>query len=114
MLRLEDALLKERKKEEETVGKANNAIGNNKRKRGRESDVCDNEDSDKVNAVEEFRQMNVKQLREQASLRGLSTVGTKKELLERLCEDADKNPLPGKMIFGFIGSFCWLVLFVKD
>ncbi|MBA0831950.1 hypothetical protein Goarm_016375, partial [Gossypium armourianum] len=96
VLRLEDALLKERKKEEENGGKANNAIGNNKRKRGRESDVCNNEDSDKVNAVEEFRQMNVKQLREQATLRGLSTVGTKKELLERLCEDADKNPLPVK------------------
>ncbi|PPD88448.1 hypothetical protein GOBAR_DD14619 [Gossypium barbadense] len=94
VLRLEDALLKERKKEEENGGKANNAIGNNKRKRGRESDVCNNEDSDKVNAVEEFRQMNVKQLREQATLRRLSTVGTKKELLERLCEDADKNPLP--------------------
>ncbi|MBA0560208.1 hypothetical protein Golob_017122 [Gossypium lobatum] len=96
VLRLEDALLKERKKEEENGGKANNAIGNNKRKRGRESDVSNNEDSDKVNAVEEFRQMNVKQLREQATLRGLSTVGTKKELLERLCEDADKNPLPVK------------------
>ncbi|PPS00040.1 hypothetical protein GOBAR_AA20633 [Gossypium barbadense] len=94
VLRLEDALLKERKKEEENGGKANNAIGNNKRKRGRESDVCNNEDSDKVNAVEEFRQMNVKQLREQATLRRLSTVGTRKELLERLCEDADKNPLP--------------------
>ena len=38
----------------------------------------DNEDSNKFKDVEEFRQMNVKQLSEQATLRGLSAVGTKK------------------------------------
>ncbi|XP_039012015.1 poly [ADP-ribose] polymerase 2-like [Hibiscus syriacus] len=91
--RLEETLLKEKKNEEENEDNANNATGNKKRKRGREVDVDNNEDSNKVKEIEEFRQLNVKQLREQATLRGLSTVGTKKELLERLCEDADRNSL---------------------
>ncbi|OMO81978.1 hypothetical protein COLO4_23334 [Corchorus olitorius] len=95
--RLEEALLKEEKKEEDNKENddANNAFQNNKKRRGRELDENGNEDSNKVKAVEEFRQMNVKQLREQATLRGLSTVGTKKELLDRLCEDAEKIPLDG-------------------
>ncbi|GMI66597.1 poly(ADP-ribose) polymerase 2, poly(ADP-ribose) polymerase [Hibiscus trionum] len=87
--RLEEALLKEEKKKDN----ANNATENNKRKRGRESDVDNNEDPNKFKAIEEFRQMNVKQLRERATLRGISTVGTKKELLDRLCEDAGENSL---------------------
>ncbi|KAK8565495.1 hypothetical protein V6N12_059055 [Hibiscus sabdariffa] len=91
--RLEEALLKEKKKEDDNQDNANNATENNKRKRGRESDVDNNEDPNKVKAIEEFRQMNVRQLREQATLRGLPTVGTKKELLDRLCEDADKNSI---------------------
>ena len=100
-------MLKEKRKEEEEnkENDANIGFQNNKKKRGREVDVNDNEDSNKVKTVEEFRQMNVKQLREQASLRGLLAVGTKKELLERLCEDADKNSLDGKMIFNFIVHF---------
>ncbi|KAL6515968.1 Poly [ADP-ribose] polymerase 2 [Orobanche gracilis] len=39
----------------------------------------------KIKAIDELRSMNVKQLREEASNRGVSTSGTKKELLERLC-----------------------------
>ncbi|XP_017969668.1 PREDICTED: poly [ADP-ribose] polymerase 2 [Theobroma cacao] len=94
--RLEEALLKEKKKEEENKeNDANNAIENNKKRRGSESNHNNNDDEDskKIKAVEEFREMNVKQLREQATLRGLSTVGTRKELIERLCEDAEKNSL---------------------
>lgn len=45
----------------------------------------------KIKAVDEFRSMNVKELREQAALRGISTAGTKKEILERLCTDVDEN-----------------------
>ncbi|KAK9035568.1 hypothetical protein V6N11_077606 [Hibiscus sabdariffa] len=97
--RLEEALLKEKKKEDDNQDNANNATQNNKIKRGREPDVDNNEDPNKVKAIEEFRQMNVRQLREQATLRGLPTVGTKKELLDRLCEDAGKNSICGKMIF---------------
>ncbi|KAH0996532.1 hypothetical protein GBA52_020396 [Prunus armeniaca] len=37
----------------------------------------------------------VKQLREQATLRGISATGSKKELLERLSEDSDDIPLGG-------------------
>lgn len=59
----------------------------NSRKRGR---GFDDGDSNKIDSVEEFRRMNVKQLREQASLRGIPANGTKKELLERLCKDAEK------------------------
>ncbi|KAL6271855.1 hypothetical protein ACE6H2_028766 [Prunus campanulata] len=65
-------------------------------KRGRQS----NEDgestgSKKIKATDEFRDMSVKQLREQATLRGISATGSKKELLERLSEDADDIPLGG-------------------
>ncbi|XP_039005647.1 poly [ADP-ribose] polymerase 2-like [Hibiscus syriacus] len=95
--RLEGALLKEKKKEEENGDNANNATENNKRKRGMESDVDNNEDSNEVKGIEEFQQMNVKQLREQATLRGLSTVGTKKEIVQRLCEDANSNSLRVKV-----------------
>ncbi|XVE77604.1 hypothetical protein DITRI_Ditri13aG0076500 [Diplodiscus trichospermus] len=93
--RLEEALLKEKKKEEEEnkENDANIGFQNNKKKRERVLDFNDNEDSNKVKVVEEFRQMNVKQLREQSTLRGLSAVGTKKELVQRLCEDADNNTL---------------------
>lgn len=49
--------------------------------------------------------MSVKQLREQATFRGLSAVGTKKELLKRLCEDADKNSLGGEKVFNSILHF---------
>ncbi|XP_021805101.1 poly [ADP-ribose] polymerase 2 [Prunus avium] len=65
-------------------------------KRGRQS----NEDgestgSEKIKATDEFRDMSVKQLREQATLRGISATGSKKELLERLSEDSDDIPLGG-------------------
>lgn len=69
-------------------------------KRGRQS----NEDgestgSEKIKATDEFRDMSVKQLREQATLRGISATGSKKELLERLSEDSDDIPLGGGMSF---------------
>lgn len=45
-----------------------------------------------LKSIEDIKIMNVKQLREEASRRGISSLGTKKELLERLCADAE-DPL---------------------
>ncbi|XVF80597.1 hypothetical protein PTKIN_Ptkin15bG0086500 [Pterospermum kingtungense] len=93
--RLEEALVKEKKEEEEEnkENDANIGIHNSEKKRGREVNVKDNEESNKVKAVEEFRQMSVKQLRELATVGGISAVGTKKQLIQRLCHDEDKNSL---------------------
>ncbi|KAL5859136.1 hypothetical protein ACOSQ3_000435 [Xanthoceras sorbifolium] len=79
--RLEEAMDQENKQSVDVDGK----------KRRRESEQNDSNVSEKMKATEEFRQMGVKQLRELADLRGLSRTGTKKELLERLCEDAEEN-----------------------
>lgn len=45
----------------------------------------------KVKAIDELRSMTVKQLREEASTRGIYAAGTKQELLERLSAADDKN-----------------------
>ncbi|XP_051118900.1 poly [ADP-ribose] polymerase 2 [Andrographis paniculata] len=39
--------------------------------------------------TDQLQSMNVKQLREEAASRGISSTGTKKELLERLCADSN-------------------------
>lgn len=77
--RLEEAIEEENKK----------PVGG--KKRGRECDEIDSNGSQKVKSIESFGQMGVKQLREQADLRGLSKAGTKKELLERLCNRAEEE-----------------------
>lgn len=77
--RLEEAMEEENKK----------SVGS--KKRGRECDEIDSNGSQKVKSIESFGQMGVKQLREQAELRGLSKAGTKKELLERLCNRAEEE-----------------------
>lgn len=54
----------------------------------------DNVDSNapgKGKTIDELQTMNIKQLREEASTRGISASGTKKELLERLSAADDKN-----------------------
>ncbi|MFS7901678.1 putative NAD(+) ADP-ribosyltransferase transcription regulator SAP family [Helianthus anomalus] len=45
----------------------------------------------KVRAVDDLRSLSVKQLREEAVLRGVSTGGSKRELIERLCDDSQAN-----------------------
>ncbi|OWM78083.1 hypothetical protein CDL15_Pgr018652 [Punica granatum] len=45
----------------------------------------------KVVAVEKFRGMSIQQLREEARNRGISSSGSKKELLDRLCADSEKD-----------------------
>ncbi|KAJ0025700.1 hypothetical protein Pint_09088 [Pistacia integerrima] len=61
------------------------------KKRARESNEEQSNESEEIMAIEDFRQMGVKQLREQADLRGLPKTGTKKELLERICKDVEVN-----------------------
>jgi len=106
--RLETALRKENK-ERATVTDEGDASEN--KKRGRDSE---NGGSQKIKAVEEFRGMGIRQLREQAALRGVSSIGSKKELLERLCEDSkdqDLEEIPEGMeeslnLFYVISFFC--------
>ncbi|OVA12704.1 SAP domain [Macleaya cordata] len=62
------------------------------KKRPRESENEDSNVPEKVKAVETLREMGIRQLREQATLRGISASGSKKELLERLCADLEKDP----------------------
>ncbi|KAG8389499.1 hypothetical protein BUALT_Bualt02G0235800 [Buddleja alternifolia] len=88
--RLEAALRDESKKSADSSGDNNSS-----RKRRRDSDGkdADSEVQRKIKAVDELRSMNVRELREEASIRGVSAAGTKKELLERLC--ADDNNVSG-------------------
>ncbi|CAK7348323.1 unnamed protein product [Dovyalis caffra] len=62
-------------------------------KRRRESEVLDGSNivSEKIKAIEDLRDMGIRQLREQAILRGLSSTGSKKELLYRLCAESEKE-----------------------
>lgn len=67
---------------------------NSKRQRVDENEDGDggNEDeSKKIMATESFRKMGISELREQARLRGVLTTGSKKELLERLCSNVEKQ-----------------------
>ena len=54
-------------------------------------DGLEEEKKEEKIAIDELRAMNVKELREEASKRGLATTGTKKVLLERLCNDANND-----------------------
>lgn len=47
----------------------------------------------KIKAIEKLRGMGIRQLRELAALRGVSETGSKKEILERLCDDSDDQDL---------------------
>ncbi|KAF3541748.1 hypothetical protein F2Q69_00021469 [Brassica cretica] len=83
--RLEEAIAQDAKK----------VKSKSRRKRNRDSSDSTH-DSNKLIAIGEFRAMNVKELRKEASKSGLATTGTKKELLQRLCHDEaqdDKNGL---------------------
>ncbi|OAY61835.1 poly [ADP-ribose] polymerase 2-A [Manihot esculenta] len=95
VLRLESALEQENKQTTDTI----DARGSRKRERDTQDGVSNG--AGKIKAIENFREMNIKQLREQAKLRGVSTNGTKKEILERLCDglsdsDGYSNTLQAK------------------
>ncbi|XP_038681240.1 poly [ADP-ribose] polymerase 2-A isoform X2 [Tripterygium wilfordii] len=82
--RLEAALKAEEDHLKNAVNDGSSSISK-KRERGAENEELDG--SQKIRRIEEFRQMSVKQLREEAVRRGLSMTGSKKEVLERLCDD---------------------------
>ncbi|XP_069144296.1 poly [ADP-ribose] polymerase 2-like isoform X2 [Solanum lycopersicum] len=79
--RLEEAIEEE---EEENKKKLN---GDKKRSRVDSDSIG----SGKINAVEEYKKMSVKELRDVATSRGISSTGSKKELVERLCAVADSQ-----------------------
>ncbi|KAJ8749589.1 hypothetical protein K2173_026238 [Erythroxylum novogranatense] len=83
--RLESAMEEEQKR----PASALDVDGN--RKRVRDPQDGNSDRPEKIKAVEKYIGFNVKQLREEAKLRGVSTAGSKKELLERLCCDARDN-----------------------
>ncbi|KAF9669320.1 hypothetical protein SADUNF_Sadunf14G0095300 [Salix dunnii] len=68
--------------------------GNSNKKRERESEDGggdSNNGTEKIKAIDKFRDMNVKQLRQHASLLGVSTTGTKRQLIDRLCNAEPDN-----------------------
>ncbi|KAL3531481.1 hypothetical protein ACH5RR_010803 [Cinchona calisaya] len=87
--RLESAV-REEEKGKKSVDADGDSI-NRKRQRDDDNDGDCVDGSAKIKATEDFRKMSVKELREQASLRGISATGSKKQLLERLCNDAEKK-----------------------
>ncbi|XP_060207937.1 poly [ADP-ribose] polymerase 2 isoform X3 [Lycium barbarum] len=78
------------KRLEEVIEEENKKKLNGDRKRSR-VDNFDSIGSGKMNAVEDFKKMSVKELRELATSRGISSNGSKKELVERLCASADSQ-----------------------
>ncbi|KAI4349674.1 hypothetical protein L6164_010234 [Bauhinia variegata] len=79
--RLEDAIRKE-------TEQLNGADGiSSRKKRERDSENEDFNDSAKIKAIDEFRKMGIQQLRQEASRRGISMAGSKKQLLERICQE---------------------------
>ncbi|KAM7274788.1 hypothetical protein ACFE04_016654 [Oxalis oulophora] len=75
--RLEEAIEKEE----------SNQLASNKR--GRKSDSGDNVDSKRIKAEDRFKGMRIKELRDEATRLGLDAIGTTKQLIQRLCQDAD-------------------------
>ncbi|KAL2927715.1 Poly [ADP-ribose] polymerase 2 [Bienertia sinuspersici] len=69
-----------------------------RKKRGRKDDDVENEvlkendnGSDEISGFDKFQGMNIQKLRKEASVRGLSSNGTKKELVQRLCDGNAKG-----------------------
>ncbi|XP_076884841.1 poly [ADP-ribose] polymerase 2-like [Bidens hawaiensis] len=83
--RLESAI----RNESVTVTNSNSRL--EKRVRETDGDDLKCENSQKIRAVEDLRRLSVKQLLEEASDRGVSSSGSKKELIERLCEGSETN-----------------------
>lgn len=82
--RLEAAIRDESEKSEDSKSR--------KRRRDSKAKDADSEAPRKIKAIDELRSMNVKQLREKASILGVSAAGTKQELLEILSANDDDVP----------------------
>uniref|UniRef100_A0A2N9EH92 SAP domain-containing protein n=1 Tax=Fagus sylvatica TaxID=28930 RepID=A0A2N9EH92_FAGSY len=76
--RLQNALRKESK---QSTGTDDGFSANKKRNRDSENEASN---STKIMAVEKFREMSIQQLRQLATLQGISKSGSKKDLIERL------------------------------
>lgn len=78
------------KRLESAISKESVPVTDSNNKRDRE----ESEDGDfklKIRAIDDLRGLSVKQLREEALVRGVSVNGSKKELLQRLCDDPQTN-----------------------
>jgi poly [ADP-ribose] polymerase len=87
--RLQNALRKESK---QSTGTDDGFSANKKRNRDSENEASN---STKIMAVEKFREMSIQQLRQLATLQGISKSGSKKDLIERLCEDSNHDSPQG-------------------
>ncbi|KAF8014925.1 hypothetical protein BT93_H0658 [Corymbia citriodora subsp. variegata] len=85
--RLRAALAKENKEAAVSV----DSTVNGKRERDVDNPNGDSDGPSKLKALDEFRELGIQQLREEARRRGISSSGSKRELLERLCGDAEKE-----------------------
>lgn len=75
------------KRLEYAIRKESLPSSNRLEKRKRENSE-DGDFNQKIRTIDELRNLSIKQLRQQASLRGVLTSGSKNELLERLCKDS--------------------------
>ncbi|XP_010069904.2 poly [ADP-ribose] polymerase 2 [Eucalyptus grandis] len=85
--RLRAALSKESKRAADSV----DSTVNGKRERDADTPNGDSHGPSKLRALDQFRELGVQQLREEARRRGVSSSGSKKELLERLCGEAEEG-----------------------
>ncbi|KAL6957899.1 Poly [ADP-ribose] polymerase 2 [Sarracenia purpurea var. burkii] len=83
--RFESAIREEAKQSIDSTGDSTS------KKRHRETENEDSNGSYKIKQIGKFRDMSVRELRKEAALQGFSTSGSKKELLERLCNDFQKD-----------------------
>lgn len=67
---------------------------NNKRLRAEDSEtgVLD-EGPAKIKGIDKYSRMSVKQLQQEAIVRGVSAIGLKKELIDKLCVADISNPI---------------------
>ncbi|KAI8522659.1 hypothetical protein RHMOL_Rhmol13G0013300 [Rhododendron molle] len=87
--RLESAVREESK---QSIDSTADGLNRTLKRRREETQDGDSNGADKIQAVEKLRGMDIRKLRKEAELRGVSTTGSKKELLQRLCADSlDSN-----------------------
>ncbi|XP_058200104.1 poly [ADP-ribose] polymerase 2 [Rhododendron vialii] len=87
--RLESAVREESKQSIDSTADGSNST---LKRRREETQDGDSNGADKIQALEKLRGMDIRKLRKEAELQGVSTTGSKKELLQRLCADShDSN-----------------------
>lgn len=99
MRRLDAAVRKEN--DQSTVKDESNNNSTVGKKRDREDEDENNEDSKEISAIDKFQGMSIQMLRKKASLRGISTIGTKKELVQRLSNAAAVDDGNGTILLPF-------------